>query len=371
MSTVRTLEPSARHTNQFRPTRAEASRINGAKSKGPITPEGRKTSNRNSSSHGLYAEQSVLPNEDPAHFAALLQSYVETYLPTDPVEEVIVGRIATMDWKFKRLIQLESACCADVIQDTQILIASIEKFSKLQHTAERALTRAHKDLFEHRRENRLHDQYRDKRGFQKTNPSDPPIPAHSLRAIPTPSVPKNAETNPTVLNKNSENEPDKKCAETNPTNSDLGSKRHNPQETNPTAQDENSNNEPKKKFAGTNPANPNPDQEIAETNPAAPHKYSKNEPERKTAETNPRNPRGSSQLKTLSPAEQILIGGLVEARIKSLGYKPSEREVQLIWEDCTANLMASYARVEAEEQLKTKRPSSIEAAKNHFAIALP
>jgi hypothetical protein len=322
VSTIPTLE---------RPTRAETSRINGAKSKGPITAEGKQKSTRNSSSHGLYAERIVLPNEDPAHFAELLNSYLETYCPTDPVEEVMVGRIATMDWKFKRLLQLESACCADVMQETHILISTIEKFSKLQHTAERALTRAHKDLFEHRREKRL----RDKTGNEKTNPSYLPIPCDSFRAIPSADL-KNAETNPTILNKNSENEPKEKSAETNPTNLNSRPAIHNPQETNPATQNINREDEPREKIA----------------------------------DTNPRNLTKCAPSKNLSQAEQILIGGFVEARIKSLGYKPSEREVELIFEECVDKLMASYARVDAEEMLKTKRPSGIKGVKKHFAIAL-
>jgi hypothetical protein len=374
MSTVENLHKN--HTAPSRPTRAEASRINGAKSKGPITPEGKLKSSKNSCSHGLYAEQSVLPNEDPAHFAELLNSYVETYGPTDPVEQVIVGPIATMDWKFKRLIQLESACCADVIQDTHVLIASIEKFSKLQHTAERALTRAHKDLFEHRREKRLHDQYRDKREFDKTNPSHPPIAAHSLRAIPTPSVPKNAETNPTILNKNSENEPKEKLAGTNPSDL-LIIAMPKIEETNPTdipGQIKNSKNEPEKQFAETNPTNSNPRPTIdnpQETNPATQEQNIKNEPEKKSADTNPRNLPGSAKTKTLSQAEQILIGDLVEAQIKSLGYKPSEHEVEIMFEDCVTKLMAAYARVDAEEILKTKRPSGIRAPRTTSPFPSP
>jgi hypothetical protein len=41
-------------------TKSEQARINGAKSKGPVTPEGKKTSSRNSLKHGFAATQNVV-----------------------------------------------------------------------------------------------------------------------------------------------------------------------------------------------------------------------------------------------------------------------------------------------------------------------
>jgi len=46
-----------------------ASKINGARSKGPVTPEGKAKVSQNGCKHGLYAKQTVLRNEDPAQYA--------------------------------------------------------------------------------------------------------------------------------------------------------------------------------------------------------------------------------------------------------------------------------------------------------------
>ena len=58
--------------------RAEASRQNGAKSRGPKTPEGRARSAQNALKHGMRAQKHlVLPDEDGAEFRALEAALVE------------------------------------------------------------------------------------------------------------------------------------------------------------------------------------------------------------------------------------------------------------------------------------------------------
>ena len=50
----------------------QASRANGARSKGPVTPAGKQNSSRSSTRHGLLCRSVVLAEESPDRFAELL-----------------------------------------------------------------------------------------------------------------------------------------------------------------------------------------------------------------------------------------------------------------------------------------------------------
>ena len=58
--------------------RAEASRTNGAKSRGPKTPEGKARSAQNALRHGMRAEKHVVLPEDAAEFGALVAAMIPT-----------------------------------------------------------------------------------------------------------------------------------------------------------------------------------------------------------------------------------------------------------------------------------------------------
>jgi hypothetical protein len=88
--------------------RAEASRRNGAKSRGPKTAEGKARSSRNALKHGLRAEKySVLPDEDAAEFAALEAALTDELAPEGVLQSILVGRIARAVWRLERAEQLE------------------------------------------------------------------------------------------------------------------------------------------------------------------------------------------------------------------------------------------------------------------------
>jgi len=67
-----------------------ASKINGARSKGPVTPEGKAKVSQNGCKHGLYAKQSVLRNEDPAQYAEFREVYLRDYAPASEMETDLV-----------------------------------------------------------------------------------------------------------------------------------------------------------------------------------------------------------------------------------------------------------------------------------------
>ena len=65
----------------------EANRRNGAKSKGPITPEGKARSAQNARTHGYTAETVVLSTEQQPIFDRMHQDFTDHYNPLSVVEE--------------------------------------------------------------------------------------------------------------------------------------------------------------------------------------------------------------------------------------------------------------------------------------------
>jgi len=117
--------------------KAESSRINGAKSRGPVTPEGKQRSSLNAVRHGLLAKSICLTNEDPEKFKELLQDYLTRLQPTDNVELRLVEQIASAAFRLERFAGTESALF-DLEMDAQT--PQIEKeFKKIDHASTFAL----------------------------------------------------------------------------------------------------------------------------------------------------------------------------------------------------------------------------------------
>ncbi|HYP09021.1 MAG TPA: hypothetical protein VER03_22530 [Bryobacteraceae bacterium] len=88
----------------------EASRRNGARSKGPITPEGKANSAQNAVRHYLCAGPIILlTNEDSDEFNLLLENYTDRFQPIDPVEADIVHKLAAATWRDRRATSMETA----------------------------------------------------------------------------------------------------------------------------------------------------------------------------------------------------------------------------------------------------------------------
>jgi len=86
----------------------DSARANGAKSHGPVTPEGRKISSMNALKHGLNARTVVLPNEDEDEYNFLLESYVQRLQPADLVEMDLVVEMANARWRQRRCNKTET-----------------------------------------------------------------------------------------------------------------------------------------------------------------------------------------------------------------------------------------------------------------------
>jgi hypothetical protein len=106
--------------------RIDASRANGAKSRGPITiagrlaslansakstgavtPEGRARSSQNAIRHGILAESIVLDSESAEGFSDVLTTLQEELQPTTSIESRYVETMALAEWRRLRLLCLE------------------------------------------------------------------------------------------------------------------------------------------------------------------------------------------------------------------------------------------------------------------------
>ena len=94
--------------------RAEASRRNGAKSRGPRTPEGKARAAQNALKHGMRAQRYVvLPDEDAVEFAQLQAALVEELAPVGALQIVLARRVAVAAWRFARADRMEAELFAE------------------------------------------------------------------------------------------------------------------------------------------------------------------------------------------------------------------------------------------------------------------
>ena len=94
--------------------RAEASRRNGAKSRGPKTLEGKAGAAQNALKHGMRAQKHVvLPQENGAEFAALEAALLAELAPMGALQVVLARRVAVAAWRLARADRLEAELFAE------------------------------------------------------------------------------------------------------------------------------------------------------------------------------------------------------------------------------------------------------------------
>ena len=84
-------------------TKSESSRINGAKSRGPVTPEGKQRSSRNAVKHGILAKHICLNIEKPEVFEQLVADFCTRLQPADDVELRLVEQAAMAQLRYERV----------------------------------------------------------------------------------------------------------------------------------------------------------------------------------------------------------------------------------------------------------------------------
>ncbi len=87
--------------------RRRAARINGANSRGPVTPEGKARSSLNAVRHGLLSSRTHLRDVEIALADGLRQTYASRYLPQDQLEFEVIETLVMLQIKLRRVDRLE------------------------------------------------------------------------------------------------------------------------------------------------------------------------------------------------------------------------------------------------------------------------
>ena len=100
-----------------------SSRRNGARSRGPSTPEGRLRSSLNRTVHALNAVRLLLPTEDIAEYQEHVNEWVSSLAPASPAEHQVVMLVADLAWRLRRVERIEQrralALLEDLLEKTQ------------------------------------------------------------------------------------------------------------------------------------------------------------------------------------------------------------------------------------------------------------
>lgn len=103
------------------PLQSSTSRLNGARSAGPASEAGRARSALNAVRHGLSGRTFfLLPDEDPAEFAAHEAELLGVYRPRDLAEREAVLALVRAEWREVRGDRLEAQVLGDLFAAARI-----------------------------------------------------------------------------------------------------------------------------------------------------------------------------------------------------------------------------------------------------------
>src|SRR3979411_492453 len=127
----------SKHKRKASALQIVAAQNNGAKSRGPVTPEGRAASARNAIRHSMCSKALVLTMEDEEKFAEHQKTYFDQFQPEGEIEFGLVTDMVVAKWRTWRLWTLETALY-DVQMDKQMKMID-ETFKSIDETTRCAI----------------------------------------------------------------------------------------------------------------------------------------------------------------------------------------------------------------------------------------
>ena len=95
------------------------SRVSTRRGTGPRTPIGKERSKYNALKHGLFAKVVVMSHESSFLFDNLLRGLRDDLMPVGVLEGALVEKLATIFWRYRRLLQAESAEILKNVEDQE------------------------------------------------------------------------------------------------------------------------------------------------------------------------------------------------------------------------------------------------------------
>jgi hypothetical protein len=111
-----------------------ANRENAKKSSGPKTDAGKANSSRNATKHGLTAANPLLPGEEPDGLQRLRNDLCCRFRPVGDGEEMLVSRIADLQWRLSRVLTHEGG----IYRDNFGAIQQKDKFNEDRYNRQQA-----------------------------------------------------------------------------------------------------------------------------------------------------------------------------------------------------------------------------------------
>ena len=183
--------------------KSATSRANGAKSHGPITPEGKQISSQNALDHGFTAKKIiVLECENLGQFQKMMADYTVTYQPGSAVEEDLVSEMVACRWRMQRLRAIETALTdSEMDRDLPEGETPDDPGYQLAFAFRRLVDESRAISLASRYESRLHRiherSHRTLRELQQTRKQQPAGPTAPASAAPQPEPNKKSRNEPT------------------------------------------------------------------------------------------------------------------------------------------------------------------------------
>ena len=113
---------------------------------GPRTPQGKRRARYNALKHGILSNAVLEDRESKAEYDRLLKGFIDYFQPEGALEEMLVEKLATLFWRYRRLLRSETVEIADSLelnaQGEMILTSwNTDEFIRYEVNLERAIDR--------------------------------------------------------------------------------------------------------------------------------------------------------------------------------------------------------------------------------------